>query len=227
MVRMHEKRWGAWVAGFWFASMTLPAGPGVAQDVPSPPRIAVGLRFGAGVSAVRFQDPNANDQTEVRTGFHLGVGASRDLGRFLEVEGSVLLSQGGFDGRGGHPANLGTDYLEAPIMLRIRLPARISPHLTAGLAPRFLLRCRLSDVGQVGETGCDDPVVGTDWRSFDLAGLGGAGLSIGVGPATALLEGLVQWGVRDIKADPLPPGWAKSADIRLSASLRVPVGGVR
>jgi hypothetical protein len=50
------------------------------------------------------------------------------------------------------------------------------------------------------------------------------GVSLGLGPGTALLEGLVQWGFRDIKAAPLPPGWAKSAELRLSASFRLPVG---
>jgi hypothetical protein len=225
MFRVHEMRWKSWVAGIGFVSLILPAGAGKAQEVPGLPSYEVGLRFGAGGSVVRFQDPSANDQTEVRTAFHLGIGASRALGRFFEVEGSVLLSQGGFGGRGGHPTDLGTGHLELPIVLRARLPWKISPHLVGGVSPRVLLICRLSDVGQVGETGCKDPVVGTDWRGFDLAWLWGMGMSFGLGPGTGLLEGLIQWGIRDIKAGPLPPGWAKSADLRLSASFRLPMGG--
>jgi hypothetical protein len=212
------------MAGVCLASVILPSGTGQAQDAPEPPRFELGLRFGAGASVVRFQDPNANEQTELTTTFHLGVGAARLLGRFFEVEGSLLLSQGGFNGRGGHPANLESGYLETPLLFRARLPWTVSPHLSAGLVPRFLLRCRLTDVGQVGETGCDDPVVGTDWKVLDLAALAGVGIRFGLGRGTAVLEGLALWGLRDIKADPLPPGWARSADLRLSASFRLPVG---
>jgi hypothetical protein len=180
------------VAGIGFVSLILPAAAGKAQEVPGPPSCEVGLRFGAGGSVGWFQDPNASEQMELRTGFHLGIGASRALRRFFEIEGSVLLSQGGFDGRGGHPADLGAGHLELPILLRARLPWRVSPHLAAGVSPRVLLRCRLTNVGQVGETGCDDPVMGDEWRAFDLAGLGGMGMSFGLGPGTAVVEGLIQ-----------------------------------
>jgi len=225
MIRRFDTSGRSWMAGICLAAVLLPSGAGHAQDATAPPRFALALRFGAGASVLRFQDPNANEQTDLRTTFHLGAGVVRALGRFFEVEGSLLLSQGGFDGRGGHPASLETGYLETPALFRARLPWRVSPHLSAGLAPRFLLRCRLTDVGQVGETGCDDPVVGTDWKVFDLAGLAGTGIRFGLGGGTVVLEGLALWGLRNINSDPLPPGWAKTADLRFSGSFRLPLGG--
>jgi hypothetical protein len=208
---------------FWGAAAALPlallavAGPVCGQSV------EIGPRVGLTASTIRFQEPNANGQTKLKTGFHLGVGVAKPLFWHLEMEGSVLFVQGGFRGRGGHPATLGTAHLELPVILRIRGPWRVSPHVTAGLAGRVLLRCDLSEVGIVGTAPCDDPVVGTEWRRFDLSAVGGGGAGWDVGRGTVLVEGLMHWGLADVKRGSLPPGWAKTADLRISILFRVPV----
>ena len=185
--------------------------------------MSVGPRFGLGLSTVRFQDPNANNQTEMKTGFVLGGSAVLPRGKYLEVEGSLLLVQSGFAGRGGHPASLNTTHVEVPLLVRLRGPWRVSPHLTGGVAARLQLGCHLSEVGRVGEAGCDDPVVGRGWRRFDLAMVGGVGSSFPVKGGVFLVEGLVVWGLKDLRKSPLPPGWAKSAALRLSTGLRFPL----
>lgn len=185
--------------------------------------ISIGPRIGLTVSTVRFQDPNANDQTEMKVGFLLGAAVAVPVRGNLEAEASVLLVQGGFKGRGGHPANLRTTHVEIPVVLRLRVPWRLTPHITAGMATRVQVGCRLTDVGIVGHTGCADPVVGTEWKRVALAGVAGLGAGWKMGRGTMVVEGLVHWGLSDIKADDLPPGWARSTDLRVSTAFRVPV----
>ena len=186
--------------------------------------LTVGVRAGANLSTVRYLNPNANDQTELKPGFHLGASVAVVLSRHVESEASLLYSQGGYGGRGGHPWDVEKDYLEVPLTVRLKLPWSISPHLTAGLTTRFQLRCRLVDVAVVGETTCDDPVVGRGWRETEVLAVGGLGASTWVGPGILLLEVQIGWGLSNINYDPLPPGWAKSADLRISSAFRFPVG---
>ena len=186
--------------------------------------VTAGVRAGANFSTVRYQNPNANEQTELKPGFHLGASVAVALSRHLDGEASLLFSQGGYGGRGGHPWDVEMDYLEVPLTVRLKLPWSISPHLTAGLTTRFQLRCRLVDVAVVGETTCDDPVVGRGWRETEVLAIGGLGASTGVGPGILLLEAQIGWGLTNINYDPLPPGWVKSADLRISSAFRLPVG---
>jgi hypothetical protein len=190
--------------------------PAVAQEV------TVGVRAGMNFSTIRFQDPSAGEHMQLKRGFHLGVSAARRLTGHLEAEAALLYSQGGERGRGGQPWDVAMDYVELPVILRARLPGRISPHVTAGLSPRLQLQCRLVDVAFVGETTCDDPVLGKRWKRLDLAAVGGLGASLTVGPGTLVVEGILGWGLTNLNEDILPPGWAKSADLRLSTVYRLP-----
>lgn len=208
-------------------SLSFPPRPGHAQEADKNHRVSLSIRVGVTLSTLRFQDPNANDQTRIRPGFHLGAGARIAMGRYAEAEGLLLYSQGGFGGRGGHPASLRTGYLELPLLVRARFPWQVSPHLVGGISPRIRVQCSLSDVGLVGNAGCDDPMVGTRWRRIDLAAIAGLGMGVRVGERRLLMEGTVEWGLPNVKADRLPPGWAKSADLRLATVIHVPHGGDR
>jgi len=185
--------------------------------------LSVGPRGGVQASVIRFQDQNANEQTEMKLGVHLGVSGALLLRKHVETEVSILVAQGGFGGRGGHPATLNTLHVELPVVIRIRMPWRISPHLTGGLSPRFRVGCSLSEVGIVGETTCDDPVVGHAWKKAEVAGIAGLGFGFAVGRGFLLAEGTLHWGLSDLSQGPLPPGWAKTADLRFSTALRFPV----
>ena len=204
-------------AAFPVAFVAMGFGQGAGQEM------AVGVRLGFGSSVMRFEDQNVNDQTEMKPAGHLGVSAAASLKRYLEVEASLLVAQGGFGGRGGHPATLNTLHLELPVVLRVRGPWKISPHFTAGLATRFLLGCHYSEVGMVGDAKCDDPVVGKDWKGVEMAAVTGLGLGWGMGKGFFMVEGLFDWGLSNVNPDPLPPGWAKSADLRVSTAFRLPV----
>ena len=224
---MIRKAWKVASVGILVALFALPRGSLLAQEVERGPRMSIGPRLGVTLPTLRFEDPNANEQTKVRGGFHVGAEVSVPVGSYLETGALLLYSQGGFGGQGGHPVSLRTGHVELPVLVRARLPWDLSPHLTVGIAPRLRVHCSLEDVGLVGEAGCDDPVAGTEWRRFDLASLFGLGVSFRLGKGTLGLEALVHWGLLDVKSDPLPPGWAKSADIRISPAYRLSLGESR
>ena len=207
--------------GEWWVWVT--SGLLLAAPPPLPAQeLLVGIRGGAGSSAVWYQDHNAIDQVDLKAGFHLGAGIARELSSHLEAELVLLYTQGGYRGKGGQPWDLWLDYVEIPLLLRLKLPTSVFPYLTLGVAPRFQVRCRMVDVSVVGQTACDDPVLGKRWKSLDLATLWGVGTGMGVGPGALLLELDLGVGLLDINDDSLPPGWARNVDLRLSATYRLP-----
>jgi hypothetical protein len=185
--------------------------------------ISVGPRAGLSAAGVLYRDASTFSNTQPRVGGHVGAAAALAASRFLEFEAALLYTQGGFQGRGGHPANLRTDNLTLPLAVRLRLASTVSPHLTLGVAGRLQLRCRLTNVAFVGETTCDDPVVGTSWQPVELLGRGGLGVSFPVRRGRVLLDAFVAMGLGDIKKSTLPPGWARSITIQISLAYLVPL----
>ncbi len=185
--------------------------------------VSVGPRAGLNAAGVLYRDASSFGNTLPRVGGHFGAAAALAPSRFLEFEAALLYSQGGFQGRGGHPANLRTDDLTLPLAVRLRTASTVSPHLTLGVAGRLQLRCRLTNVAFVGETTCDDPVVGTNWRPVELLGRGGVGVSFPVRGGRFLLDALLAVGLGDVKESTLPPGWARSIAIQISCAYLVPL----
>jgi hypothetical protein len=168
------------------------------------------------MSGIIYEDAGAAGGMVLKPGIHFGAGAALRVSRLLSVEPAVLLSPDGFQGEGGHPGDFQMDYLDVPIMLKARIPARVSPHLLVGLTAGYMVRCRLTGVAFVGATACDDPLVGTRWRSFDLGGLIGLGATLPTRRGRFGLDAFVGFGMRDLKEDLLPPGSARRGAIRVS-----------
>lgn len=178
-----------------------------------------GPRIGANFSGVLYADGGAMNGMEPKLGLHLGVATTLGMGRHVSVEAAAVVSQDGFRGEGSQPGDLHMDYLDVPVVVKLRLPTRVSPHLLAGFSVGYMVRCGLTRVPVVGETTCDDRLVGTNWRSLDLGVLGGVGASVPTGRGTLELDLLGSYGVRDLKEDLLPPGTARRVALRLSATL--------
>jgi hypothetical protein len=185
--------------------------------------IVLGARAGLTLSAIEFEDPYASEQIGVRKGLHLGGVASVGLGRFLDAEVSVLMTQRGFLDAGAHPGSFKMDYLEIPAVLKVGIPWRISPHLIAGLAVSYQIRCRVTDVVAVQSTGCDDEMVGMEWHGLDVAGVVGLGVSHPFRNGSLFLDITGAVGLRDLKVEPLPPGRARSVSILFSTGFALPV----
>ncbi len=188
--------------------------------------IKFGIRAGLNVSGVIYQDAGAAGGMVLKQGIHLGAGAALRVSRFLSVETAVLISQDGFQGEGGHPGEFQMDYLELPIMLKVRIPTRVSPHLLVGLTAGYMVRCRLTGVAFVETTTCDDRLVGTRWRSFDVGGLFGLGATLPTRMGRFGLDAFLSLGIRDLKEDLLPPGSARRGAIRVSMTW-FPASGER
>lgn len=181
--------------------------------------ISVGPRLGVNLSRALYREPNVDNQLGLRTGMHLGVSGALDLSRHFSVEGSLLYGQGGYERLSGIPGNQETDYVELPVLVRVRWPLRVSPHLALGLAPRFEVRCRLTEVATVGETSCGDPMVGNGWRTFDVGAVGGLGAGIVAGGGVLVLEVRLSMGLRDMKSEALPPGSARNIGLQFTSAF--------
>lgn len=178
-----------------------------------------GPRVGFNLSAVLYADGGALNGVVPKSGLHLGAATAMAISRYVSVEAAAVISQDGFRGEGSQPGDLHMDYLDVPIVVKLRLPTRISPHLLAGFTVGYMVRCRLTGVAIVGDTACDDRLVGTNWRSLDFGALGGIGTSMPTGPGRLELDLLLSFGLRDLKEDLLPPGAARRVALRLSATL--------
>ena len=181
--------------------------------------ITWGPRVGLNLSGIIWEDVPSADAMVLRSGGHLGLASSVTLNRYVRVEAAVLVSQDGFRGAGAHPGDVRLHYIDLPVVVKLALPRRVSPHLVGGFSVGRKVGCSLSGVAVVGETTCDDPLVGSRWRGFDAGAVFGVGASLATGLGRWELDALAGLGLRDIKADLLPPGTAKRAWIRLSAAL--------
>lgn len=195
--------------GFWLVSACAVAG-----QTP-----AWGPRVGVSLSAVLYADGGAQNGMVPKPGLHLGGAATLAINRHVSVEVAAAVSQDGFRGEGSQPGDLHMDYLDVPVVVKLRLPTRISPHLLGGFTVGYMVRCHLTGVAIVGDTACDDRLVGTNWRSLDVGALGGIGTSIPTGRGKLDLDLFLSVGLRDLKEDLLPPGAAKRIALRLSATL--------
>ncbi len=185
---------------------------------------AWGPRIGVNLSGVLYADGGAQNGMVPKMGVHLGAAAALAIDRHVSVEAAAVLSQDGFRGEGSQPGDLRMDYLDVPLVAKLRLPNRVSPHLLAGFTVGYMVRCRLTRVAIVGNTTCDDRLVGTHWRALDIGALGGIGMGLPTGKGRLELDLLLHWGLRDLKEDLLPPGAAKRVALRLSATLLSALG---
>jgi len=178
-----------------------------------------GARLGFNVSAVLYADGGALNGVVPKPGLHLGAATAWEISQHATVEAAVVASQDGFRGEGAHPGDFRMDYVDVPVVGKLRLPTRVSPHLLAGFAVGYMVRCRLTGVAIVGDTTCDDRLVGTRWRSFDFGALGGIGVSLPTRRGRWEFDLFGSLGIRDLKVDLLPPGAARRVAARLSVTL--------
>jgi hypothetical protein len=161
----------------------------------------------------------------VRSGFHAGALLSVDFSRWIGTEVDALWVRNGFNDRGGaHMGAVESDYLELPVLVRLRLPTKLSPHLLLGAKAAVALRCRISGVAGTGAGSCDDPFFGMNRRSLDFGVLTGLGVTYPLGSGSFFIDALGDLGLRDFKQDPLPPGFARNIAIHLSLGFKVPLG---
>jgi len=182
----------------------------------------VAPRVGFVVSTMLFEDPATDAQTETSVGAQVGVSVGRDLGRWFKADIGLQVSREGFGGGGAHTGDLRRYQVAAPLLLSARLPTRISVHLTAGVAGKLALGCKLTEVAAVGDLSCDDPVMGASWKRLDVAGVAGLGVEVPVGQRTLSADARISRGLRDLNGGGFIPGSVHALSLGVSVAVVFP-----
>ncbi len=154
---MKTKLWKALVIGTFAAVLVLPQI--AAADV------RFGIKAGANVANVNGDFGAALENWQSTLGFCGGIFLELNLGRVLTIQPEVLYTMKGADTGTG---KLTFDYLEIPILLKLRIPTgSLHPFVFAGPAFGFTLRALI------------DGVKISDMPSADYSGVLGAGLQLG------------------------------------------------
>lgn len=112
--------------------------------------LSVGARGGYTLAGMRWEDPYAADQSEPRSGPHLGLTLHGALSRIWHLEVDAIWVRKGFADGGAHIGSVRVDYLELPLMLSVGIPSTLYPHLALGPTVAFRLRCEVHGVAGSG-----------------------------------------------------------------------------
>jgi hypothetical protein len=154
---MKNKVWQALVIGAFAAVLVLPQ---IASA-----DVRFGIKAGANVANVNGDFGTALENWQSTLGFCGGIFLELNLGRVLTIQPEVLYTMKGADTGTG---KLTFDYLEIPILLKLRIPTgSLHPFVFAGPAFGFTLRALI------------DGVKISDMPSADYSGVLGAGLQLG------------------------------------------------
>ncbi len=154
---MKTKLWKALMIGAFAAMLVLPQI--AAADV------RFGIKAGANVANVNGDIGTALQDWKSTVGFCGGIFLELNLGRVLTIQPEVLYTMKGADTGTG---KLTFDYLEIPILLKLRIPTgSVHPFVFAGPAFGFTLRALV------------DGVKISDMPSADYSAVLGGGLQLG------------------------------------------------
>jgi hypothetical protein len=184
----------------------------------------LGARAGTGMAVAFFEDEFSNDRIDPLLGLQFGVIASHRLTRTVALRAEALYTRKGwteFVTGGGRRLT----YLEFPLMLEIRVPWKVSPHLLVGPSASLEIGCAITGVPEVGSVSCDDPQVEWDRAKLLVGGVVGIGVSPPLGRGVLHLELLANIGLTDANRERLPVGYMKFAAAILSLGYTVPIGG--
>jgi opacity protein-like surface antigen len=168
-------------------------------------RVMFGPWAGANFATLGGKDAAAvlGAPAETRTGLAAGGVLQFALGSSAFLRTGALYSQRGGDASsGGVTGGIHLTYIEVPVMLGL-MPAAASsfrPFLMVGGHVGFKLDCKVE--GSSGGVGvsykCDDPALGYDIRSMDLALAGGAGVMLTAGRGTVTIDARYVLGMQSI-----------------------------
>jgi hypothetical protein len=181
--------------------------------------------FVVGTSANRlaFQNPVADDLSLPAPGFHVGVMAGRRIAGLLEAETGLQYATKGFDSNVDEKLSLA--YLEVPLLVGLRWPARLSPRVFVGLAAAFEVGCRSSRVLGLEELRCDAPLSSLQRRKTDFGVIVGAGAALRAGSGQITMDVRINQGLRDISTEPRPAGWVRNQSLLATLGYRYTLGG--
>lgn len=155
----------------WLAAFALLAAPGPARA-----DIQIGVKAGGNVArptGLRSWDPGATLKS--KSGFTGGVFLALNYGPVLTVQWEALYTmKGAVYSAPDATQTLAADYLEVPLLLKLRVPAPvIQPFVFAGPTVGFKLKERFETEGEKTSSG---PAI---LKNNDCGAIFGAGLNLG------------------------------------------------
>jgi hypothetical protein len=151
---------------------------GLLAPPPARADIRIGVKAGGNVARpTGLPAGNPAGSLKSKSGFTGGVFMALNYGRFLTLQWEALYTMKGAvytAGGDASTATLSADYLEVPLLLKLRAPlAVIQPFVFAGPTVGFKLQEKLETNGE------EAPVFGAILKNNDYGAIFGAGLNLG------------------------------------------------
>ena len=201
-----------------------------AVDVGRAQELAVGFRGGLAITSADFEG-SLLESTSSRTGWSGGLVLSALITRTVELQTGGWISKKGFDGvdSSGGTTEVDQTYFEIPMLIGVRIPGKISPHLLTGPVLGLELSCNLTAPNFPNGVNCDDPIDAPRTKGADFGILFGAGVEASVGRVSLIADALYNLGLTDISEFSVGGQISsiKSRAFYLSVGVLWPVGGTR
>ena len=201
-----------------------------AVDVGRAQELAVGFRGGLDITSADFEG-SLLESTSSRTGLSGGLVLSALITRTVELQTGGWISKKGFDGveSSGGTTEVDQTYFEIPMLIGVRIPGKISPHLLTGPVLGIELSCNLTNINFPNGVNCDNPSDGPRTKGADFGILFGAGVEASVGRVSLIADALYNRGLTDVSEFSVSGQVTsiKSRAFYLSFGVIWPVGGTR
>jgi hypothetical protein len=153
-----------------------------------------GVRVGLNLANLSGNDTSDLGDTDTRSGLVVGLFGVVPLNEHFAFQPEVLFSQQGAKLEdGSDDATIKLDYLQIPLLARIRLGMSPSAPVHALFGPSFGFRTN-AEVDVNGETIDDNDEFEDQTESFDIGLVAGVGVNAG----PAVVDARYMWGLRNI-----------------------------
>jgi hypothetical protein len=182
----------------------------------------VGARGGVNLATSDFDSDIFSEGVGTLTTYHFGLLASVGISRYFGMQTEVWYSRKGF-AEGTGDVSLKVNYLEMPLLLVIKLPTRLSPHLYVGPVIALESTCKVTTLNE-GAVDCEETEEGPRTRGADSGVMFGGGVTLPLGPGSLLLDAFSNMGLTNLSET---TGYVESVRTRttyLSAGFLIPFG---
>ena len=179
-----------------FLRMALPLGLQIAAPLQA--QTTIGVKGGVNISSVDTNITDISELVDSKTGFVGGGFVTLGLGSLFALQPELLYSQKGFQvEEGGQSAQLGTNYIEIPVLLKAQFKlAMLRPAVYAGPVVSFETGCTVS-VSDIS-VDCSDDESFVDRKKNEWGAVFGANLDFILGPVILILDARYQLGLTNL-----------------------------
>ena len=185
--------------------------------------VSIGPYFG--LNYTTFYGDDDLEGTKSRTDIAVGGQVDFTLASTGFFRTGLIYSRRGAKGEeDGTQIALKLKYLEVPVLFGYRFPTSsgVKPYVMGGGHLAFKVGCSLegSQGGISASIDCDNPDFGADFKSFDVALVGGAGLAVPLGTNSLSFDLRYAQGLMKIESE----SSTKNRGFTLGVALMIPIG---